>query len=278
MPPAGLTFEELLANLSLEEHAPSPARAHRPRAPPPYRPASPSAPPTSTAPPSTPPSTRNAAQPLSSPPPQTPPHSRGTVYYFESPTERGYTTNWATAGAATQGIDNAHVRRVQKAAKKKRKAQAYVVFFGLTPGVYRIWEDAKAMVSRVRGAIYRGYPTLEEAEAAFAYAQACGWTRASGRPYARLSMNAIGTLPSPSQEEDAPNPLSGSEDLDNIWYVVYRGITPGVYRSMLEAQLNTVAVANSLYEGIEGKDNAYGKFAAAASRGETSVAPPPAVY
>lgn len=93
-------------------------------------------------------------------------------------------------------------------------------------------EDAKAMVSRVRGAIYRGYPTLEEAEAAFAYAQACGWTRASGRPYARLSMNAIGTLPSPSQEEDAPNPLSGSEDLDDIWYVVYRGITPGVYRSM----------------------------------------------
>jgi hypothetical protein len=93
-------------------------------------------------------------------------------------------------------------------------------------------EDAKATVSRVHGAIYRGYPTLEEAEAAFTYAQACSWTRTSGRPYARLSMDTIATLPSPSQEEDGPNPLSGSEDLNDIWYVVYQGITPGVCRSM----------------------------------------------
>ncbi|MBQ4283283.1 MAG: ribonuclease H family protein [Lachnospira sp.] len=40
----------------------------------------------------------------------------------------------------------------------------YAVRKGLTPGIYRTWDECKAMVHGVAGAEYKSFPTLEEAE------------------------------------------------------------------------------------------------------------------
>ncbi|KAJ6452137.1 hypothetical protein C8R47DRAFT_1169392 [Mycena vitilis] len=223
----GLSFEELLANLSLENDSPRPSSPSR----------------------------------------------RTTRYYFESPTKRGYTDEWSVAGAATQGVENAHVHRVQKAQKKRKNIKAYVVFVGRVPGVHPSWRETANATNGVSGAIHRGYRSDQEAEDAFAYAEARGWTRVSPGPVA-----AIHTLPTPLQatDSDAPNPLNGCEELDNTWFVVFRGITPGVYRSLLEALLNTVGIPNATYQTVEGRDNAFRTFAKARGLRDTSAAPPPA--
>ena len=45
---------------------------------------------------------------------------------------------------------------------------AYAVFRGLKPGVYQNWEDTNEHVNGFPNAYYKGYKTIEEAEAAFA--------------------------------------------------------------------------------------------------------------
>ncbi|KAJ7714669.1 hypothetical protein DFH07DRAFT_974409 [Mycena maculata] len=247
----GLTFEELLANLRVS--GPDDLDA-----PPPHY----------STPPATPP-----------PPPQPTTPARTVLYSFETPTQQGFSDSWATAGAATQGVSGAKVRRIQNGPQKKqtRKA-AYTVFYGIVPGVYAQWDDAKANTNRVPGAIHRGYTTCVQAEDAYAYARARGWKRT----YQPLTVAnpvpspyTIPALPTPSEGLDTVNPLHGSEVLENTWFVVYHGILPGVYHSLLEAQLNTVGIRNSRYESVEGRDNAFLKFGKAASLGETGVAAAP---
>lgn len=40
----------------------------------------------------------------------------------------------------------------------------YAVRKGLTPGIYRTWDECKAMVTGVSGAEYKSFPTMEAAE------------------------------------------------------------------------------------------------------------------
>lgn len=44
-------------------------------------------------------------------------------------------------------------------------AKFYAVRKGITPGIYRTWDECKAMVHGVAGAEYKSFPTMEEAEA-----------------------------------------------------------------------------------------------------------------
>ena len=44
---------------------------------------------------------------------------------------------------------------------------AYVVFKGLHPGVYTSWHETHAQVSGYRGAVYRGFNSLELAQQAY---------------------------------------------------------------------------------------------------------------
>jgi hypothetical protein len=91
---------------------------------------------------------------------------------------------------------------------------------------------------------------------------------------------------------DLPNPLHGDGALGNGWFVVYRGITPGVYQSLcvpflctpsflltllfcsLEAVLNTGGVRSSLYEGIPTREEAINKYQGAVARGEVAAVLP----
>ncbi|KAJ7884913.1 hypothetical protein B0H13DRAFT_2343485 [Mycena leptocephala] len=162
--------------------------------------------------------------------PATPP-----VYHFVSPTQQGYTPEWSLAGSATQGVRGGHVHTVRSPRQKPHTGTkvAYVVFCGRCPGVYRRWSETERYVSRVSCCIFRGYTTVEAAEAAFAYALARSWTRVSDSSI----VTAIPALPQPHPENSNDNPLHDTEALDNRWYNVYRGICPGVYRSHKRAEL-----------------------------------------
>ena len=155
--------------------------------------------------------------------------------------------------------------------------------------------DAQPLVSGVPNAIHRGYPTITEAEAAYAYAAARRWTRTSHPGIGITTTDPIPTLPVPSQSPADDNPLHRCEPTDDQWFVVYRGIAPGVYHSLyallplfyraalitpislsLEALLNTVGISNALYESFYGKEIAVVAYSQAIGRGETGVSPPPA--
>ncbi len=47
------------------------------------------------------------------------------------------------------------------------KNKFYVVWHGVTPGIYTSWAECKAQVSGCEGAIYKGFSTREEAEEAY---------------------------------------------------------------------------------------------------------------
>ncbi|OUP11230.1 ribonuclease H [Mediterranea sp. An20] len=49
-----------------------------------------------------------------------------------------------------------------------KKPKFYVVWAGVTPGIYRSWTDCQLQVKGYAGARYKSFDTLEEAEEAFA--------------------------------------------------------------------------------------------------------------
>lgn len=84
------------------------------------------------------------------------------------------------------------------------------------------------LVTGVPNCIFRGFPSFAAARAAFEYAEARSWTRDLSRSHPA----PIASLPEPISPIIASNALSvTSETDDDRWYVVYRGIRPGVYRS-----------------------------------------------
>ncbi|KAJ7837459.1 hypothetical protein B0H13DRAFT_2261035 [Mycena leptocephala] len=200
-----------------------------------------------------------------------------TVYQFESPTRCGSTTHWSLAGSATQGVANAHVRAIQTGGRRKKPRThiaAYTVFCGRQHGVFKTWAETEPLVKRVSKCIFRGYGTLAEARAAYEYAAARSWVRVADAPV----IAAIPHLPQPQVASSAnlTNPLNGNEDFNGRWFVVYAGITPGVYRSLLESQLNTLGVPGAIHESIVGWSAAWAKFTEATGRNETRVGPAPA--
>ncbi|KAJ7076267.1 hypothetical protein B0H15DRAFT_955791 [Mycena belliarum] len=142
--------------------------------------------------------------------------STPSVYRVSSPTQRGYTTEWAVAASVTQGVPNSSVRAVHRSSPHKRQGRkaAYVVFRGLRCGVYYLWAETKPLVWRVPNCIFRGYATALEARAAFAYAQARSWTCSYDAAAPPLTIPAF---PRPDLFSDLENPLNGTEDLDDRW-------------------------------------------------------------
>ncbi|KAJ6494169.1 hypothetical protein DFH09DRAFT_1104310 [Mycena vulgaris] len=163
--------------------------------------------------------------------------SSATVYHYNSPSRRGHTTDWSIAGSATQGV------------------------------------KTKSLVSGVSNCIFRGYASIDEAHAAFAYAQARAWTRMSG-----VAAPAIPVLPQPHHAFEARNPLNGAEQFDGRCERPSLPSLPSPADTpifSLESQLNTVGIRGSLHESIAGEPAALAKYAAAARRGDTAVLSPP---
>ncbi|KAJ7832597.1 hypothetical protein B0H13DRAFT_2370891 [Mycena leptocephala] len=201
----------------------------------------------------------NGPSSAATPPPRTPPRNRPTysasaprtlpssnsrrltpattaLYYYESPTRSGYTTQWSRAGSATQGVPGASVC-VERATSSRRPKR--------------------------RGRLKPKRKTASEANAAFQYAQARSWTRVVNSAVA----TPIPALPQPlGPDNDGANPLHGSDVLlDDRWFVVYCGICPG---------LNTVGIRGALHHSVVGKANALATYTSARRRGEVAVVLP----
>ena len=48
------------------------------------------------------------------------------------------------------------------------KKKFYVVWSGLTPGIYHNWDDCQAQIKGVKDAVYKSFDSKEEAERAYA--------------------------------------------------------------------------------------------------------------
>ncbi|KAJ7875139.1 hypothetical protein B0H14DRAFT_2568911 [Mycena olivaceomarginata] len=138
----------------------------------------------------------------------------------------------------------------------------------------------KPLVHGVSGALHRSYPTPELAHAAFDYAAARSWTRVID-PTGASHDRAIPYLPQPVftvniPSSMEPNPLHPGENIhDNKWYIVYKGICPGVYRSYLESQLNVKGISAATHESVAGtKDFAIAKYLQAVEDGDVAVISP----
>ncbi|WP_298649158.1 ribonuclease H family protein [uncultured Proteiniphilum sp.] len=70
----------------------------------------------------------------------------------------------------------------------------YAVWKGVKPGVYSSWEDCKAQVSGFENALYKSFPSQEEAEKAFS---GNPWKSLNNQPRIRVKS---GTTPKPAEK------------------------------------------------------------------------------
>ncbi|KAJ6487670.1 hypothetical protein C8R45DRAFT_1097566 [Mycena sanguinolenta] len=174
-------------------------------------------------------------------------------YAMNSPAKSGYVATWFEVRTLTQGVPGVSVRSVVCTRRTREGgARAYAVFYGKEVGVFEDWNNA-AKSTTGHLAIHAGFPSLSSATAALEYAREKGWTGDSAPP-----ANCPQTpLPIPSSYED--NPLN-SRSTTNGWYVVCRGIAPGVYRSWLEYSLNTTGLKGNLYNMFQTRAEAEDTF------------------
>ncbi|KAJ7477057.1 hypothetical protein B0H11DRAFT_2235011 [Mycena galericulata] len=216
-----------------------------------------------------------------SPPPDIARGDAPRLYLCESPIRRGqmYTTFWDEAADATQGVPGATARRLFRQKPSRKKKGGYAIFVGSQIGAFRHWDEARRCVEGVSGCLYQGYGSFEAAVAAFEYAQARLWTRKCDGAASILSSApapVVPELPTPVGLLDAPNPLHSDQSMPGkgIWYIVYSGITPGVYQSSLECSLNTVGLPNAVYDLCNSKDEAVERFQRALAAGRVKVVTP----
>ncbi|KAJ7603765.1 hypothetical protein DFH06DRAFT_1151642 [Mycena polygramma] len=144
--------------------------------------------------------------------------------------------------------------------KRGAKSRAYAVFFGRVPG----WAEADSQVSGARGSLFQSYPSEAAARAAYMHAEARSWTGvcSSSLPYEGIS------------ERQRPAPAALTQSLSPLhcgtWYVVYKGIQPGVYQSFLECGLNTAGISGSRHDSFTDKRAAFASFADAEAGGSIS--------
>ncbi|TRM64920.1 hypothetical protein BD626DRAFT_567786 [Schizophyllum amplum] len=157
--------------------------------------------------------------------------------------------------------------------RKSKKPGAYVVFLGQKAGVYTSWDDCRAQVAGVKHNSYLGYKTTNEAHAAFEAARSRGLTfsfagvaAAVGQQVTetRLSIDDLVLCTAFIDDETslamAPN--------GHLWYVVFKGAQPGVYRTYHEAMLSTTGLKGASQRSYGGRDAAIGAFKTSLESGD----------
>ncbi|KAJ7040101.1 hypothetical protein C8F04DRAFT_1178205 [Mycena alexandri] len=131
----------------------------------------------------------------------------------------------------------------------KSKPRAYVVFRGRSIGVFDHWSafnyvfahyadhhiprpQAERAVSGFRFGIHQGYPTHERADAAFALAQANGWTYCGDAWTATPVASSHAPLPVTNEEGRRESDALLLRDPADPWYIVYAGVNPGVFPTL----------------------------------------------
>ncbi|KAJ7829905.1 hypothetical protein B0H13DRAFT_2372254 [Mycena leptocephala] len=185
------------------------------------------------------------------------------LYAYVTLQQTGVTSSWSEASALTQGISGTSPYRLSSRSRAPRRSfGGYAVFCGLETGAFKHWlSETGPLVIGVSNSVYQGYATFALAQAAYEYAHSRGWTRVFVPAVPTTAAPLSGPLPVADWLFDSPNPLHGGGVRGNgRWYVVYRGITPGVYQSSLECNLNTRGLSRSCYDSWETKDVAIAHF------------------
>ncbi|KAJ7023228.1 hypothetical protein C8F04DRAFT_1193684 [Mycena alexandri] len=180
---------------------------------------------------------------------------------------RRLTVQWYSYSAGLGPDSHDRVPRLGCRERLCTRLAAYVVFCGLQCGVFETWNKTHALVSGVANSIFRGYPTVAEAQAAFAYATIRGWTRVAGRPV----VSGIAQLPQPINIQNTRNALNSDAEFNSTCKCPSSHSKSVLMRDgSLESQLNTVGVRGALHESIIGLSAAIKKYRNATSRGEIS--------
>ncbi|KZP10389.1 hypothetical protein FIBSPDRAFT_899803 [Athelia psychrophila] len=231
--------------------------------------------------PLTPPPREHRATPLARGLPHTPErvNPRDTrVYQVASPGIRGVAETWATAGHYTLPRPGAHAKLVSTLPRTHHAPFKYfAIVKGTYPGVYEgHWFDYEMLVRKVPHANYKGFQKLDEAKAAFLAAYVLGLVVAIP---ARDSDN-LGPRPptasivsTPPSEDDVLAALSSTSQTspESAWYVVFKGIRPGIYQSWNFVSDLVRGVSTATYQRFESHDAAKAAFRHAERNGEVQV-------
>ncbi|KAJ7053212.1 hypothetical protein C8F01DRAFT_1235939 [Mycena amicta] len=214
--------------------------------------------------------------PAATPPRRSVPHPQ---YVYSTP-EKGinFTSQWAEAGASTQGVPQGHVRRLFASPRDSSRRACFVVFRGYQVGVVDDWSAVQSKTSKFRCAVYSGYQSRADATRAFDHAVQAGLTSTTPPSPGELVLRASKT-PRPITAHDFS--LFGdrirARGSQEPWYAVYIGIRPGVYATWLEAALNTMAVQGAVFHKAESFDDAVQRFALAEAEGHVKTQRTPVV-
>nr|GAT43315.1 predicted protein [Mycena chlorophos] len=124
---------------------------------------------------------------------------------------------------------------------------------------------AGAAVKQFTGAVYKAYVNIAEAETAFEYARQRGYTTTSPQ---RGLLLPVDQIPKSALQQDGTidaarlTPCATDEE----WYVVYKGVNPGLYPTYLECALNTCGVRLAVHQAYNTLADALVSFRAALRR------------
>ncbi|KAJ7075968.1 hypothetical protein C8R43DRAFT_966270 [Mycena crocata] len=178
------------------------------------------------------------------------------IYSYSSPTRSGVTNRWAEAANATVGIPHAQSHKLSSYHHKAKSASR--------------GDEVQLITSGSGGNIFQGYPTLQAARAAFEYAESQTW-----RGVTTANSVAPGATISPSQRpipiSHNSGPIKTTPLHCGVWYIVYKGISPGVYQSHLECAINTTGISGSTFDSTRNLDQARNLFRIAKENHEICV-------
>ncbi|KAJ7060664.1 hypothetical protein C8F01DRAFT_1083660 [Mycena amicta] len=218
-------------------------------------------------------STETPPPPLPETPPPPPlPVTARREYLYSSPTvPPTHTTEWSQAAKATQGVANGHVRLVAREPAPRKKAVCWVVFRGRENGIFHQWNLAEAATAGFRLAVYQGYTNVSDAERAYNYAVERRYT--STQPQASGLALPLAQIPASMVDEnnDVDEARLVPRAADDPWYIVYRGVNPGIYPTYLEVALNTNGVSLAGHDSRETLADAILAFHGAKLRGDVQV-------
>ncbi|KAF5325982.1 hypothetical protein D9611_000240 [Ephemerocybe angulata] len=152
----------------------------------------------------------------------------------------------------------------------------YVVTKGRVPGIYDTWTEAAAQKDDLPDAIYEGFETYAQAREVWDKAVDKGWVKrcnpdagAKGKK-GSPSRRPLGASSSCSAIEDARTTTMNTPP-STEWYVVTRGIKPGVYSTWREASQYVTNVIGALYDPFESELEALRAFTTASVQGQIEV-------
>ncbi|MBQ1177867.1 MAG: ribonuclease H family protein [Bacteroidaceae bacterium] len=106
------------------------------------------------------------------------------------------------------------------------KKKFYVVWSGLTPGIYHSWDECQAQIKGVKGAVYKSFDSKEEAERAYASPAYEYVKRTHPNPPQQVAPSNSPKGENSNSAKPASSPLGGPTRYDSVGCDEGRFISP----------------------------------------------------